>query len=174
MFIVPGVEDWGQWHQATAGASACSEDRDKFFSKLNRSSTFQHERCVKAKFHYTGPIGPALTRTDFVGDPHGPTEFLGDPGRSGPCGSARVRVVEFSYNGRWRNVSLTGVEVERRCVAREAAGVVHVRLVVTLLLCVRRAPRRTVAVLTPCSHTHTHTHRGPDLHNILRFIVTLS
>jgi len=35
---------------------------------------------------------------DFVGDPHGPTEFLGDPGRSGPCGSGRVRVVEFSYN----------------------------------------------------------------------------
>jgi len=46
---------------------------------------------VKAKFHYRGPTGPARTRTDFVGDPHGPTEFLGDSGRSGPCGSARVR-----------------------------------------------------------------------------------
>jgi len=40
---------------------------------------------IQAKFHYTGPTGPDRTRTDFVGDPHGPTEFLGDPGRSGPC-----------------------------------------------------------------------------------------
>jgi len=46
---------------------------------------------VKAKFHYTGPTGPARTRTEFVGDPHGPTEFLGDQGRSGPCGSGPLR-----------------------------------------------------------------------------------
>ena len=53
-------------------------------------------RCVllKAKFHYADPTGPDRTRTDFVGDPHGPTEFLGD---TGPVGSVRVRVVEFSY-----------------------------------------------------------------------------
>jgi len=45
----------------------------------------------KAKFHYTGPTGPARTRTD-------PTEFLGDPGRkNNPCGSGQARVVEFSY-----------------------------------------------------------------------------
>ena len=31
-----------------------------------------------------------LSLTLSVGDPHGPTEFLGDPGRSGPCGFARV------------------------------------------------------------------------------------
>ena len=40
-------------------------------------------RSVKAKLHYTGPTGPARTRTD-------PTEFLGDPGRkkvrTGPVG----------------------------------------------------------------------------------------
>ena len=35
---------------------------------------------------------------DFVGDAHGPTEFLGDPGRSGPRGSVRALVVEFSLN----------------------------------------------------------------------------
>jgi len=39
---------------------------------------------VIAKFHYTGPTGPERTGTDFVGDPHGPTEFLGDPGPVGP------------------------------------------------------------------------------------------
>jgi len=46
---------------------------------------------VRAKFHYTDPTGPArtlsATRTD-------PTEFR--PKKS-PCGSGRVRVVEFSY-----------------------------------------------------------------------------
>ena len=52
---------------------------------------------IKAKFHYTGPTGPARTRTDFVGGPRLPTEFLGDPDRSGPCGSCRAHVVEFSY-----------------------------------------------------------------------------
>jgi len=31
---------------------------------INTSNT------IKAKFHYTGPMGP--DRTDFVGDPHGP------------------------------------------------------------------------------------------------------
>jgi len=51
---------------------------------------------VKAKFHYTGPTGHDRTRTDFAGDRHGPTEFLGDPGRSGPGGSGRARVEEFS------------------------------------------------------------------------------
>ena len=45
---------------------------------------------VIAKFHYTDPRGPERTGTDFVGDPHGPTEFLGDP--------RRARLVEFSYN----------------------------------------------------------------------------
>ena len=36
------------------------------------------------KFHYAGATGPDRTRADFVGDPHGPTEFLGDPGPVGP------------------------------------------------------------------------------------------
>ena len=52
-------------------------------------------RILKAKFHYTGQTGPDRTRTDFVGDSHGPTEFLGDSGRSGPVGSGLARVVEF-------------------------------------------------------------------------------
>jgi len=30
------------------------------------------------------PRGPEQTGTDFVRDPHGPTEFLGDPGPVGP------------------------------------------------------------------------------------------
>jgi len=57
---------------------------------------------VKAKFHYTDPTGPArtlsATRTD-------PTEFrrkkksvrVRAGRRQSPCGSGRVRVVEFSY-----------------------------------------------------------------------------
>jgi len=45
-------------------------------------------RPLIAKFHYTGPTGPARTRTDFVGDPHGPNEVA--PQKS-PCGSGRVR-----------------------------------------------------------------------------------
>jgi len=54
-------------------------------------------RCLKAKFHYTGPTGPARTLSQTRTDP---TEFLGDPGRKkSPCGSGRVRVVEFSYYG---------------------------------------------------------------------------
>jgi len=48
---------------------------------------------VKTKFHYTGPTGPARTRMDFVGDPHGPN---GVSRRSGSFGSGRARVVEFS------------------------------------------------------------------------------
>ena len=43
-----------------------------------------------AKFHYTDPT---RTRTDFVSDPHGPN---GVSPQKSPCGSGRVRVVEFS------------------------------------------------------------------------------
>ena len=44
---------------------------------------------VKAKFHYTGPTGPARTSSETRTDPR---EFLGDPGRKrSPCGSGRVR-----------------------------------------------------------------------------------
>ena len=54
---------------------------------------------LKAKFHYTGPTGPARTRTDFVGDPRGPNGVYRRPGpQKSPCGSGRARVVEFSYN----------------------------------------------------------------------------
>ena len=59
---------------------------------------------IQAKFHYTGrpdPTGPDRTRTDFVGDLHGPTEFLGDPGRSGPCRSGRVRAGPFGSGRVW-------------------------------------------------------------------------
>ena len=37
---------------------------------------------LKAKFHYTGPIGPARTLSETRTDP---TEFLGDPGRKKVC-----------------------------------------------------------------------------------------
>ena len=45
-------------------------------------------RSVIAKFHYTGPTGPARTLSETRTNP---TEFLGDPGRkkvrAGPVGS---------------------------------------------------------------------------------------
>ena len=72
---------------------------------------------VKAKFHYTDPTrtrhGPDPTRTKSVHvvgyelnsttrTRHGPartrTDFFCGETPLGPCGSGRVRVVEFSYN----------------------------------------------------------------------------
>ena len=55
---------------------------------------------VVAKFHYTGPTGPARTRTDFM-RPGSPRNSVGsvrvsDKVRAGPRGSGRVRVEEFS------------------------------------------------------------------------------
>jgi len=71
--------------------------RSAALRKIFTQRTQCAHRTLKAKFHYTGPTAPDRTRTDFVGDLHGPTEFLGDPKRSGPRGSGRARVVEFSY-----------------------------------------------------------------------------
>jgi len=53
--------------------------------------------CIKAKFHYTGPTGPALTRADFFAKP-GTQTRVSDKVR-GLClvGSGRAPVVEFSY-----------------------------------------------------------------------------
>jgi len=46
---------------------------------------------IKAKFHYTGPTGPARTRTD-------PNGLCRRPGpQKSPCGSGRARVVEFNH-----------------------------------------------------------------------------
>ena len=46
---------------------------------------------VIAKFHYTDPTGPARTQRSFAAKKV----------RAGPCGSGRVRVVEFSCNVTW-------------------------------------------------------------------------
>ena len=51
-------------------------------------------RQIKAKFHYTGPTGPARTRAR-----PGPQTRVSDKIRGlCPVGSGRARVVEFSYN----------------------------------------------------------------------------
>ena len=75
---------------------------------------------VIAKFHYTGPTGPDRTRTDFVGDPHGPNGVSPQKKsvqvRAGPVGSGRVRVVEFSYNQ-------TNVAAVRTAKGRIAGGI---------------------------------------------------
>ena len=44
--------------------------------------------AIIAKFHYTDPTGPARTQRSFAAKKV----------RAGPCGSGRVRVVEFSFN----------------------------------------------------------------------------
>jgi len=66
----------------------------------NAGATEMPTLLVKAKFHYTDPTrtGPARTRTDF---------FCGET-PLGPCGSGRVRVVEFSYN----DASTSGLYLE--------------------------------------------------------------
>ena len=50
--------------------------------------------AVIAKFHYTDPTGPARTRTDFFA---AKLRWVRAGRRQSPCGSVRVRVVEFSY-----------------------------------------------------------------------------
>ena len=73
-----------------------------------QTHTSSTDCTLKAKFHYTGPTGPDLTR----GDPHGPARTLSETRTdqrsfSGPCGSGRVRVVEFSLNNMHRLVQLS-------------------------------------------------------------------
>ena len=48
-------------------------------------------RDVYAKFHYTGPTGPARTRTDPNDTDLRETPFVRAGLRQSPCGSARVR-----------------------------------------------------------------------------------
>ena len=51
---------------------------------------------VKAKFHYTGPTGPARTLSETRTDQRSFSEIRVVRVRAGPRGSGRVRVVEFS------------------------------------------------------------------------------
>ena len=54
------------------------------------------------------PRGPARTRTDFVGDPHGPNGVSRRPRpQKSPRGSGRARVVEFSYYSTYIYVGLS-------------------------------------------------------------------
>jgi len=54
---------------------------------------------LKAKFHYTGPTGPARTRADFFARPR-PQTRVSD--------KVRARVVEFSYKGSSRTKRAQG------------------------------------------------------------------
>ena len=52
---------------------------------------------VVAKFHYTDPTGPDRTRTDFfAARVSEKLRWVRAGFRQSPCGSVRVRVVEFS------------------------------------------------------------------------------
>jgi len=63
-----------------------------FFTK--RHATTVIYRLI-AKFHYTDPRGPDRTR---ISEKLRWSVRVSDKVRAGPCGSARVRVVEFSFN----------------------------------------------------------------------------
>ena len=74
------------------------------------TASLARRKQVIAEFHYTCPTGPDRTLTDFL-RPAFPRNSVGsvrvsDNDRAGPCGSARVRVVEFSlyklFIGFWR------------------------------------------------------------------------
>jgi len=52
-----------------------------------------------AKFHYTGPTGPARTRTTRISEKLRWSVRVSDKVRAGPVGSGRARVVEFSFYG---------------------------------------------------------------------------
>ena len=71
----------------------------------------------RAKFHYTDPTGPARTRTDF---------FCGET-PLGPCGSGRVRVVEFSFYC----THLCSDQSHRRPIHSGIAGFQHVTWLAT-------------------------------------------
>jgi len=53
---------------------------------------------VKAKFHYTGPTGPARSLSETRTDQRSFSEIRVVRGRAGPVRCGRARVVEFSYN----------------------------------------------------------------------------
>jgi len=85
-----------QYYFVTAAVAVDSSHMSASSSASWSSRFSTPSNSVKAKFHYmdptwtgpdTDPTGPARTRTDF---------FCGET-PLGPCGSGRVRVVEFSY-----------------------------------------------------------------------------
>jgi len=53
---------------------------------------------MKAKSHYTGPTGPARTRTTRISEKLRWSVRVSDKVRAGPRGSGRARLVEFSLS----------------------------------------------------------------------------
>jgi len=89
------VREFCDWETANA---TCPGRDELVVVRSARYGRLRLNRCaIKAKFHYTGPsgpdpTGPAGTRMDFVGDPHGPNGVSGRPGpQKSPCVSLRVR-----------------------------------------------------------------------------------
>ena len=72
----------------------------KRFLKTLRKNLFKtqfYTSAFTAKFHYTGPTGPDRTRTDFFAARISEKLRWVRAGlRQSPCGSGRVRVVEFT------------------------------------------------------------------------------
>jgi len=76
---------------------ACEQRRPVQYSTRSppdNARSYLYMYAATAELNSTTRTRPDRTRTDFVGDPHGPN---GVSPQKSPCGSGRVRVVEFSY-----------------------------------------------------------------------------
>ena len=79
--------------------SVCAIHERRPLRRATRDTQLAVERLLFiAKFHYTGPTGPDRTRTDFfAARVSEKLRWVRAGLRQSPCGSGRVRVVEFSY-----------------------------------------------------------------------------
>jgi len=118
-----------RWYRSTAASAALSTMRatQATCSLVSHNATAKPTETgvdmlppakptVIAKFHYTGPTGPARTLSETR---TGPRSFAAKKSvqvRAGPVGSGRVRVVEFSYNQ-------TNVAAVRTAKGRIAGGI---------------------------------------------------
>jgi len=72
-----------------------SRQLDVLITQMERMSQRKDDDNVKAKFHYTDPTGPARTQRSFAAKK---SVRVRAGRRQSPCGSGRVRVMEFSFN----------------------------------------------------------------------------
>jgi len=84
------------------------------------------KKCpIIAKFHYTGPTGPARTRTDPNDPDRRETPLVRAGLRQCPCGSGRASVVEFSLNEthsllhHWRRQPRPRLKGSEKCTTKD-------------------------------------------------------
>ena len=81
----------------TTPASGSRRTAGRTLRAAPSTASLARRKQVIAEFHYTGPTGPDRTRTDFfAARVSEKLRWVCAGLRQSPCGSARVRVVEFS------------------------------------------------------------------------------